>query len=116
MTPQRDRRMTLLLTIVATMLLTTLPARGWAQAPADPTRPAGAGRPEDMVVLILLVAVAFLPVLGVVGKVLELRLKRDGEAVAVRGVVSERSRRIRGSSGSRSRSYVCACRSGTDHP
>lgn len=42
-----------------------------------------------MVVLILLVAVAFLLVLGVVGKMLELRLKRDGEAVAVRGVVSD---------------------------
>jgi hypothetical protein len=42
-----------------------------------------------MVVLILLVAVAFPLVFGVVGKVLELRLRRDGEAVAVRGVVSD---------------------------
>jgi hypothetical protein len=44
---------------------------------------------EDTVVLILLVAFGVLLVLGVLGKVLELRLRRDGESVAVRGVMSD---------------------------
>ena len=44
---------------------------------------------EGTVVLVLLAASACLLVLGVVAKMLDLRLRRDGEAIAVRGLISD---------------------------
>ena len=40
-------------------------------------------------VLLLILAAGLLLLLGLIGKVLDLRLKRDGEVIAVRGVVSD---------------------------
>jgi hypothetical protein len=44
---------------------------------------------EGTVVLILLAAGVCLLVLGAVAKMLDLRLRRDGEAIAVRGLISD---------------------------
>ena len=46
-----------------------------------------ASRLDDPIALVLLLAAGLLLVLALVGKVSALRLKRDGEAVAVRGMV-----------------------------
>jgi hypothetical protein len=44
---------------------------------------------DGAIVLILLAAGACLLVVGLVAKMLDLRLRRDGEAIAVRGVISD---------------------------
>jgi hypothetical protein len=44
---------------------------------------------DGAIVLILLAAGACLLVLGLVAKMLDLRLRRDGEAIAVRGLISD---------------------------
>ena len=67
------------------MLLMPLATAGWAQDSAEPE----SGRQDEMVAIILIVAIAFLLLLALVAKILELRLKRDGEAVAVRGLMSD---------------------------
>jgi hypothetical protein len=68
-------------------LLLALAERAWAQTPggseADPTRL------EEPIILILVLAGGLLLLLGLIAKVLHLRLKRDGEVIAVRGVVSD---------------------------
>jgi hypothetical protein len=45
--------------------------------------------PDDKIVIILLGAGAGLLLLGLVAKMLDLRLRRDGEAIAVRGLISD---------------------------
>ena len=67
------------------MLLMLLPTAGWAQGSAEPE----AGRQDGTVAIILIAAIAVLLLLALVAKILELRLKRDGEAVAVRGLMSD---------------------------
>ena len=44
-------------------------------------------RLDDPITLVLLLAVGLLLVLALVGKISSLRLRRDGEAVAVRGLI-----------------------------
>jgi hypothetical protein len=44
---------------------------------------------DGAIVLILLAAGACLLVVGLVAKMLDLRLRRDGEAIAVRGLISD---------------------------
>lgn len=67
------------------MVLVLIVTPGWAQVSVDPDP----GRSDRTVILILIAAAVFLVVLALVGKVLELRLKRDGEAVAVRGLMTD---------------------------
>lgn len=67
------------------MLLMPLSTPGRAQGSAEPE----SGRPDGTVAVILIAATGFLLVLALVGKILDLRLRRDGEAVAVRGLMSE---------------------------
>jgi len=50
-------------------------------------------RAEGAVTLVLIVAAGLLLILGIVGKVLDLRLRRDGEGVAVKGLIAEALRR-----------------------
>ena len=45
--------------------------------------------PDGTIVLILVVAGAGLLLLALVAKMLDLRLRRDGEAIAVRGLISD---------------------------
>jgi hypothetical protein len=67
------------------MLLIPLGTPGWAQISTEPE----SGQPDGTVAIILIAATGLLLVLALVEKILELRLKRDGEAVAVRGLMSE---------------------------
>jgi hypothetical protein len=46
-------------------------------------------RLEGPVILVLILAAGLLLLLGLIGKVLDLRLKRDGEVIAVKGVISD---------------------------
>ena len=46
-------------------------------------------RLDDPITLVLLLAVGLLLVLALIGKISALRLRRDGEAVAVRGLISD---------------------------
>ena len=59
-----------------------------AQTLADAARAAGSTRLEASVALLLIGAVGLL-LLALIAKVLDLRLKRDGEVIAVKGVISE---------------------------
>ena len=45
--------------------------------------------PDGTIVLILLVAGACVLLLALIAKILDLRLRRDGEAIAVRGLMSD---------------------------
>jgi hypothetical protein len=67
------------------MLLIPHATPGWAQTSTEPE----SSQPDGIVVIILIAATGLLLVLALVGKILELRLKRDGEAVAVRGLMSD---------------------------
>ena len=60
-----------------------------AQTLADAARAAGSTRLEASVTLLLIGAVGLLLLLALIAKVLDLRLKRDGEVVAVKGVISD---------------------------
>src|SRR5439155_3522966 len=75
------------------LLLTRLADGGWATDPAGPTRPVDPARAEGAVTLVLIVAAGLLLILGIVGKMLDLRLRRDGEGVAVKGLIAEALRR-----------------------
>jgi len=60
-----------------------------AQTLADAARAAGSPRLEASVTLLLIGAVGLLLLLALIAKVLDLRLKRDGEVIAVKGVISD---------------------------
>ena len=47
------------------------------------------GRLEGRVTILLIVATGLLLLIGLIAKILDLRLKRDGEVVAVKGVISD---------------------------
>ena len=70
-------------------LVLALAGRGWAQAQPDAGRASDAIRLEEPVALLLIGAVGLLLLLALIAKVLELRLKRDGEVIAVKGVISD---------------------------
>src|SRR4029453_2378299 len=59
---------------------------GWAQTADATMHGADPARFEGPVGVVLTMAAGVLLVLGLVGKVLDLRLKRDGETVAVKGL------------------------------
>jgi hypothetical protein len=75
--------------ITVLTFLIPLADRGWAQAPAEPARPVDPARSEAAAIIVLIAAAGLLLILGVVGKVLDLRLRRDGEAVAVKGLITD---------------------------
>jgi len=70
-------------------LVMMLAERGWAQDPALAPSLFDRARFEGPVALVLILAAGLLLMLGLVGKVLDLRLKRDGEAVAVKGLIAD---------------------------
>ena len=61
---------------------------GWAQT-ADATMPGADPARFEGPIVVLTVAAGVLLVLGLVGKMLDLRLKRDGETVAVKGLIAD---------------------------
>jgi len=73
--------------VLATIVFAT--AHGWAQAPGGSTAGAEPSRVEDSVILLLSLAAGFVLLLGLIAKVLDLRLRRDGEVIAVKGVISD---------------------------
>ncbi|MGH7303834.1 MAG: hypothetical protein ACRELZ_11115 [Candidatus Rokuibacteriota bacterium] len=75
--------------IAPVTLVQALAERAWAQAADGPARGDAPARLEGSVTLILILAAGLLILLGLVAKVLDLRLKRDGEVIAVKGVVSD---------------------------
>jgi hypothetical protein len=62
---------------------------GWAQTADATLHGADPARFEGPVGVVLTVAAGVSLVLGLVGKVLDLRLKRDGETVAVKGLIAD---------------------------
>ena len=70
-------------------LLLALLGRGWAQATSSPADASDPARLEWSVTLVLILAAGLLLLLGLIAKVLDLRLRRDGEVIAVKGVVSD---------------------------
>jgi hypothetical protein len=77
------------LRIALPTLALALAERAWAQTPGGSTGEAAPTRLEEPIILILILAGGLLLLLGLIAKVLHLRLKRDGEVIAVRGVVSD---------------------------
>jgi len=61
----------------------------WALASGASTADAEPGHVGESVLLVLTLAVGFVLVLGLITKMLDLRLRRDGEVVAVKGVISD---------------------------
>ena len=75
--------------IVLPTLVLALTTHGWGQSPDDSTGGVEPGRLDGSVELLLILAVGLLLVIALIAKVLELRLKRDGEVIAVKGVISD---------------------------
>ena len=73
--------------VMATIAFAT--GQGWAQLPGGSTAGADPSRVEESVILLLILAVGFVLLLGLIAKVLDLRLRRDGEVIAVKGVISD---------------------------
>src|SRR5207245_9514970 len=73
----------------APRLLRARGRRGWAPTHPDAGRDSDAIRLEEPVALLLIGAVGLLLLLALITKVHELRLKRDGEVIAVKGVISD---------------------------
>src|SRR5262249_47465107 len=75
---------------VTVLALVSAPTqRSWAQANDETTEGADLSRLEWPITLILIGAIAMLLLLALIAKMLDLRLKRDGEVVAVKGVMSD---------------------------
>ena len=72
------------------LTLVSIPAqRSWAQANDETMQAADFGRLEWPIALILIGAIAMLLLIALIAKMLDLRLKRDGEVIAVKGVMSD---------------------------
>jgi len=63
--------------------------RAWAQTAGGSTAWEHFGRLESPVTVLLMMAAGLLLLIGLIAKILDLRLKRDGEVVAVKGVISD---------------------------
>ena len=63
--------------------------RAWAQTAGGSTGWGHFGRLEGPVMVVLVLAAGLLLLIGLIAKILDLRLKRDGEVVAVKGVISD---------------------------
>src|SRR5690348_9589492 len=74
---------------MALTLLSVPTQRSWAQANDETTQAADLGRLEWPIAPILIGAIATLLLLALIAKMLDLRLKRDGEVIAVKGVMSD---------------------------
>jgi hypothetical protein len=74
---------------VAMSLLLALAGRAWAQTAGGSTGWGHFGRLDAPVTILILLAAGLLLLIGVIAKVLDLRLKRDGEVIAVKGVISD---------------------------
>ena len=75
--------------ITLTALVLMLAWRAWAQTVGGSADWGHFGRLEGRVTALLIVAAGLLLLIGLSAKILDLRLKRDGEVVAVKGVISD---------------------------
>jgi hypothetical protein len=75
--------------ITLTALVLVLARRAWAQTAGGSADWGHFGRIEGRVTMLLVVAAGLLLLIGLIAKILDLRLKRDGEVVAVKGVISD---------------------------
>jgi hypothetical protein len=75
--------------ITLTALVLVLAQRTWAQTAGGSADWGHLGRLEGHVTILLIVAAGLLLLFGLVAKILDLRLQRDGEVVAVKGVISD---------------------------
>ncbi len=66
-----------------------LAGRAWAQTAGGSSDWGHFSRVEGPVTILLIVAAGLVLLVGVIAKILDLRLKRDGEVVAVKGVISD---------------------------
>jgi hypothetical protein len=70
-------------------LLLAHPGHAWAQTAGGSTGWGHFARLDTPVTILIALAAGLLLLIGVIAKVLDLRLKRDGEVVAVKGVISD---------------------------
>jgi hypothetical protein len=75
--------------ISLTALVLVSARRAWAQSAGGSSDWGHFGRLEGLVTILLIVAAALLLLIGLIAEILDLRLKRDGEVVAVKGVISD---------------------------
>lgn len=75
------------ITLIALVLVWA--RRAWTQTAGGSSDWGHFGRLEGPVTILLIVAAGLLLLIGVIAKILDLRLKRDGEVVAVKGVISD---------------------------
>lgn len=75
--------------ITLTALVLVSARRGWAQTAGGSADWGHFGRLEGRVTFLLIAAAGLLLLFGLIAKILDLRLKRDGEVVAVKGVISD---------------------------
>jgi len=75
--------------ITLTALVLVPARRAWAQTAGGSSDWGNFGRLEGPVTILLIVAAGLVLLIGLVAKMLDLRLKRDGEVVAVKGVISD---------------------------
>jgi hypothetical protein len=75
--------------ITLTALVLVLAQRAWPQTAGGSADWGHFGRLEGRVTFLLIVAAGLLVLIGLIAKILDLRLKRDGEVVAVKGVISD---------------------------
>jgi hypothetical protein len=75
--------------ITLTALVLVPARRAWAQTAGGSSDWGNFGRLEGPVTVLLIVAAGLVLLIGLVAKMLDLRLKRDGEVVAVKGVISD---------------------------
>ena len=77
------------LTIALPTLVLAFAGRAWAQTAGGSAGWAHFGRLESPVTILLIMAAGLLLLIGLIAKILDLRLKRDGEVVVVKGVISD---------------------------
>jgi hypothetical protein len=70
-------------------LVPTLAGRALAQTAGGSSGWGHFGRLDRPVTVLIVLAAGLLLLIGVIAKILDLRLKRDGEVVAVKGVISD---------------------------
>lgn len=77
------------LAFAALILALALAGGVWAQTAGGSTGWGHVGRLDRPVTILIVLAAGLLLLIGAIAKILDLRLKRDGEVVAVKGVISD---------------------------
>jgi hypothetical protein len=75
--------------LAALVLVLAFAGRAWAQTAGASTGWGHFGRLDKPVTILIMLAAGVLLLIGLIAKILDLRLRRDGEVVAVKGVISD---------------------------